>query len=420
MEEDWTRMTDPKEKKRIQNRVAQRVHREKLRSRIRQLEEQLESVAGALTQNDTSKLLSSYDDPTSSFAIPEVSPTTNFDSISDIFGTNSSDITFIGNHATKSLRVSQTAVESGFNTIPQTSIAAQLDSLSQNSAEVPSMDLEWLLKESGALKTALERTQVHSPPVERGHKSQDHSQSPSITSLPQHLGSSDHVWVGGNSGQSVHKMTTVPIAQITGHETLLRPDVTRLERLSLLVEYSRRLGFSNLDEALSVYYTSDLSTSAILSHEQSLNRVRQLPNFLSNIREHSKHWTTWERANYVRETLRSAEDIYAEECKLARINLRDQGVIDMKQNEFKVDQMFQVTRGLQQEIPNTWALITSIVLHTDVPGEPQRPQTILIVMMLLCYRSQDPITTLGLCQEYLYQQDGTNDNGFDLLHSTAS
>jgi hypothetical protein len=32
-----------------------------------------------------------------------------------------------------------------------------------------------------------------------------------------------------------------------------------------------------------------------------------------------------------------------------------------------------------------------------MPGEPQRPQTILMVMMLLCYRSQDPITTLDLC-----------------------
>lgn len=56
------------------------------------------------------------------------------------------------------------------------------------------------------------------------------------------------------------------------------------------------------------------------------------------------------------------------------------------------------------------------MLHTVMPGEPQRPQTILMVMMLLCYRSEDPITTLGLCQEYLYQHDATNDNGSGLLH----
>jgi hypothetical protein len=43
-----------------------------------------------------------------------------------------------------------------------------------------------------------------------------------------------------------------------------------------------------------------------------------------------------------------------------------------------------------------------------MPGEPQRPQTILMIMILLCYRSQDPVTILGLCQEYLYQHNGKN------------
>ena len=252
-----------------------------------------------------------------------------------------------------------TAVESGFSVTPQTSIAAQLDSLSRTPLEVQSIDLEWLLADSGALKPVLERTQIHSPSMERGQQNPDYSRSPSSTSLPRHHGSLDHVRVGGSSSQSVHRMTTSPMAQTTEQETLLRPDATRLERLSLLVECSRRLGFSNLNEALSVYYTSDLSKSAILSHEQSLNRVRQLPNFLSNIREHSKHWPTWERENYVRETLRSAEDIYAEECRVARINLRDQDITGLTQKELQVDQMFQITRVLQQEV--CYASIASAV-----------------------------------------------------------
>lgn len=322
----------------------------KLKTRIRELEEQLESVAGASTHNDTSKPLSSYDDPTLSFAMPGVLPTMNTEPMSDRSGTSSSDATFFGNHTPKSLLRSDTPVESSFHAIPQASNVAQLDSLSRNPVEAQSLDLEWLLAGSGTLETVLDHTQVRSSSMERGRKNPDRGQTMPNTSLPRHLGSSDHVGVGGNSGQSAHKTTTAPMAQNTGHETLTSPNVTRLERLTLLVEASKRLGFSNLDEALSVYYTSDLSKSAILSHEQSLNRARQLPNFLSAIREHSKHWCTWERANYVRETLRSAEEIYAEECKLARVNLRDQGSVSLSQKEFRVDQMVQITRVLQQEV----------------------------------------------------------------------
>jgi hypothetical protein len=266
----------------------------------------------------------------------------------------SCEITFVSNHTSKSLLTSETAVESGLNAIPQSSTVPQMDPLFHTPVEGQYIDLDWLLSDSGASKTVLESTQDPSSLMERGYKNPDHSQGPSGTSPLQHLGSSGHVRVGSHSGHISHKTTTAPTAKNQGQGTMLRPDATELERLGLLAECSRRLGFNDLNEALSAYYTSDLSTSAVLSHEQSLNRVKQLPNFLSKIRDHSKHWPTWERANYVRETLTSAEDVYAEECRLARMNLANQGIIGLTQKEFQVGQMFQVTRVLQQEVCSTY------------------------------------------------------------------
>lgn len=313
---------------------------EKLKSRIRQLEEQLESVTGT----------PAFDDPTMPLPALGVLPIANPGLTSANFGTSSGDITFPGNHASSLFLGSNDAVESGLNAIPQTSMLAQLDCISQIQVQNQSTDNEWLLTDLGTPKTVLEHTQIYTPSMERGQRKPDYCQSPSRTRLPRDVGTSNHVQIGGNSGQSAHKMTSTLIAQNTGHETAQNSDATRLERLTLLAEHSRRLGFSSLNEALSVYYTSDVSKSAILSHEQSLSRVRHLPSFLSDIREHSKHWPTWERDNYVRETLRSAEDIYAEECRIARMNLSDQGLIGLTQKEFQFDQMIQITRVLQQEV----------------------------------------------------------------------
>ena len=319
---------------------------EKLKSRIHQLEEQLESVTGASIQNDASKQRASQDDPTLAlFEIPGVSPILSFETVSDKLGPSSSDIdiVFASNHASRFSPGSDTMVESNINATQRTSTVAQPDLLSRPPVHTQPTDLDWLLTDFGPLKHV-------PPPFLEGYENRDHNHGPPTTSLSRSLRPSDHVPIGRNRSQSIHKITTSPKVQNTGQNSLLSSNGTKLERLNLLVECSRRLGFSNLDEALSLYYTSDLSKSAMMSHERSLDRVRQLPSFLSSIREHSKDWPSWERTSYVRETLRSAEDIYAEECRSARMNLQGQGITGMTQHKFQFDQMFQNTNILQQEV----------------------------------------------------------------------
>nr|POF14362.1 hypothetical protein CFP56_03386 [Quercus suber] len=322
---------------------------EKLKSRIRQLEAQLESVVGVSTQNEVSKQISSHHEQILPFTGPEVLPAENSEPISVDLGTSSSNIPLSGHHTSRSLIESDISVESGLNTIQSSSTATQLDSVSWAPMEAESIDLEWLLAESGAFKNVSERTQARSPSIER-HGNSDYSQRLQHPSLPQHLDPSNHVQIDSNSVQPAQESSTASATQNTGHSLPLGMGGTRLERLSLLVECAKRLGFSNLNEALSVYYTSDLSKSALMSHEQSLNRVRQLPNLLSSIREHSRTWPSWERTNYMKETLRSAEDIYVEECRVARMNLRNQDITVLLQKESQIDQMYQTTRALQQEV----------------------------------------------------------------------
>ncbi|KAI9152064.1 Transcription factor lcsF [Paramyrothecium foliicola] len=65
-EDDWTRVKDPKEKKRIQNRVAQRTYRHRMKARLGELQARLDSHEGRTSQNGGSNMIQSNMSSTSS------------------------------------------------------------------------------------------------------------------------------------------------------------------------------------------------------------------------------------------------------------------------------------------------------------------------------------------------------------------
>ncbi|ETS85842.1 hypothetical protein PFICI_03867 [Pestalotiopsis fici W106-1] len=133
----------------------------------------------------------------------------------------------------------------------------------------------------------------------------------------------------------------------SGSCTRPSPDSSLSDRLSHLMECSKQLGFDDLDDALLCYYTSDVRDSALLSHKQSLSRARKLSHFLSDIREHSKAWSNWERADFMREIVKSAEEIYVEECMVARKHQVDINIGDFTKDSASVE---HVSQKLKREV----------------------------------------------------------------------
>ncbi len=126
-------------------------------------------------------------------------------------------------------------------------------------------------------------------------------------------------------------------------------DAPLYERLNCLKECADLLGFGSLDTAMSAYYTADLSESPTMFNEQCLSRNRRLPSLLSEVRENSKTWNRWEQVGYAKETLRGAEDIYAEECKQASTEL-DAELAGIMEKELTVELIPKATWALQNKV----------------------------------------------------------------------
>lgn len=95
----------------------------------------------------------------------------------------------------------------------------------------------------------------------------------------------------------------------------LGKDPTLDDRFEYILECAKQVGFDDFDSLVANYYTAEFSDCSILSNEQRLSRNRRLPGILAKLREKSEGWTKWERQGYQDEILKSAETIFAAECK---------------------------------------------------------------------------------------------------------
>ncbi|KAI0472516.1 hypothetical protein F4859DRAFT_522417 [Xylaria cf. heliscus] len=93
----------------------------------------------------------------------------------------------------------------------------------------------------------------------------------------------------------------------------LPANATLDERLEYVMDSVERAGFENLDMLLSRYYTAELRNSPAVANARRLSRKRHLPRILADLRESAANWTDWEAQGYRDEILRSAECILLEE-----------------------------------------------------------------------------------------------------------
>lgn len=173
-------------------------------------------------------------------------------------------------------------------------------------------------------------------------------------------------------------------------------DASLCDRLNNLRDHAARLGFNSLDAAISSYYTADLRESPALFNEQCLSRNRRLPSLLSDIIENSKTWNRWERVGYVKEALRSAEEILVDDFNMARGEL-DTELSDLTEKELTMDLIPKVMGALHNKVRLQSQTPISSPFHPTStigcgPWLKMGRQRFHVAMILTRYRNSCPIS----------------------------
>ncbi|KAL1619692.1 hypothetical protein SLS56_010024 [Neofusicoccum ribis] len=319
-EDDWTRAKDRREKKKIQNRVAQRTYRKpvpctvkriqrltvtgqrmkarlgELQARVDYHEERSASLQRA-ESNDASRSASAETrsvSPTSAQPLPATTSTTlplpNPPDQHTFDGSRAE----AGSHDNLFLPSAQLFDSSLFRqTSPQASNDRPPQPLSDMPTQEPNLSSEFMQE---CLRFQMQLLNKITPPEDSGfsgffdEKDDMSPSSPSNARDPLHT----------NHGAAQHAAPpkTAPLD----------------ERIEYVLECAQTAGFDSFDALASAYYTGTFDDGSLLAAEQRLSRNRRLSKLLADVFDAARGWSAWERRGFHEEILQSAEAMLVAEC----------------------------------------------------------------------------------------------------------
>ncbi|KAI0905120.1 hypothetical protein F4823DRAFT_633261 [Ustulina deusta] len=150
------------------------------------------------------------------------------------------------------------------------------------------------------------------------------------------------------------------------------------EQFEYVLSCAQRVGFDSFDTMALLYYTRNFDPASVLGTEQRLSRNRRLPELLAELRKQSTTWSALQRRGYQDETLKSAEEICAMEYGEFH-----RGDANSSENE-SVNET-----ELGDMLPNLWALLTGLVSSNPQLSQRQISEVVFTSLRILC-RLEDP------------------------------
>lgn len=144
-------------------------------------------------------------------------------------------------------------------------------------------------------------------------------------------------------------------------------------RIEYLIGCAHKAGFQDLDSAMIAFYTATFDEGSGCSIAQHLSRKRCLPKLLEELRSHAGSWGSWEARAYQDEILRSAESLLLAEMGSTAPASGD------RDGNWSV-----VSHQLRDEMPHLWSLLTTLLLRgNQQPRFEHQPRLVTAAASLL-------------------------------------
>ncbi|KAL4815492.1 hypothetical protein BDW67DRAFT_185767 [Aspergillus spinulosporus] len=151
------------------------------------------------------------------------------------------------------------------------------------------------------------------------------------------------------------------------------------ERIGWVLDWAQRVGFEGLDDLALQYYTHNFDARSSLALEQRMSRHRSLPTMVAELRRSCDGWSTWQSRGYLDEILKSAEEICAAECA-------ELGRCLAQSDDASITEI-----ALQDRLPHLWAFLTRLA-SSAATGRQQNPSRVVFVCLLILCGGQSSST----------------------------
>lgn len=176
------------------------------------------------------------------------------------------------------------------------------------------------------------------------------------------------------------------------------------ERLEYVLSCTRAAGFESFDALVTAYYNGNFEDSSPLAIEQRLSRNRGLPSVVADVFRDARRWSDWERRGFDEELLKTTESMLVSEGEDSRSSLESiLSLLSAPQNGSgggggdgsgtsmsQAQATLAMKKVMQNELPNLWALMMAFSAeHRDV-WQRNRSNTVLAAILLLRYPGRIP------------------------------